>query len=477
MRALIALSLVTASLLLAACASPDDAATSGGPPAPSADAPAPDPAPTGSSNGRAVPPGYADALKQAIAEVDGRTGLALDFKVDTAKLEARALGLLGTGGKDADEGFDLGVRAILAAYPAGHLQIYPKDVTRCGTPELPIVNTSVVGACTQPYGDHAVVTVAGKSNPLELVAGDEILGIDDKTGPAMLDDAFARPMCRSGSPSASNRRTSSAASIFAGVQVGSKVTIKHVDGSVETKTLASLTAPASCRDPFSRGRYAAKATTQPDGTAVLHIPSFVPANADTDPAALDKFNATIRAEIEKVKSAPRLVIDVRGNSGGATPAGLAIAAGMPGAKLSEIAKCRSRKPHSTSWENDFVYTLDPSTAELTYSGKVAVLVDGNSFSATDYFARTMRLATSAVIIGRPNAGGYGGSTDKFQIETGPGLVVYPDPWRCTDSTSGEPLEGQSVKLDVEEDLSPSDLAKGIDTDVAAAIGLLTGGSK
>lgn len=45
---------------------------------------------------REVPAGFEDALKDAIKEIDGRTGLGPDLKVDTAKLDTDVLLLLKT---------------------------------------------------------------------------------------------------------------------------------------------------------------------------------------------------------------------------------------------------------------------------------------------------------------------------------------------------------------------------------------------
>jgi C-terminal processing protease CtpA/Prc len=312
------------------------------------------------------------------------------------------------------------------------------------------------------------------SNPLGLVAGDEILAIDDAAGQAMLDATLARPTCgNSGIASASNRRARAGTTVFAGVKVGTKVTIKHVDGTTETKAVEQVSRPVDCRDPFGRqGKYIAKATTRPDGAAVLHIPSFYPMNFDeNDPeGSVAKLQAAIKTEFDKVKSAPYLVIDVRANGGGSTPIGLAIAAGMPGATAANLAHCQSRVPYSTSYENDFDYTLEPGS-EFAYTGKVAVLSDGNAFSATDYFIHTVKRATSAIVVGRPNAGAYGGSSYEVEISDGPGVIVYPDAWRCTDPT-GKPLEGQTVTPDIEQDLAPADLAQGLDSDVEAAVARL-----
>ena len=466
------IALVSALLLANACSASSDSAPASAPGAtttpPVTTAPTP-PAPTP----RAIPAGYAEALADTITEVDGRTGLGPDLKVDITKLQASALALLQTGGKDVDAGFNLGIKAILDAYPVGHLAIMPADTSKCGTPDLPYATTTVVGACTQPFADHAVVTIAAATNPLGLVAGDEIIGIDDKTNQAMLDAAIDRPMCTGGVPSASARRARAATSVFAGVVVGTKVMIQHLSGLTETKTVSKVSAPSSCGDPFSRGGYVAKASTRADGVGVLHIPSFEPASFDTnDPqGTIDKFEAAIKVEFDKVKSAPYLVIDVRGNGGGSTEAALAIVAGMPGARTTEIAKCQSRVPHKTTYTNDFTYTVEPSSDQFGYTGKVAILLDGNCFSATDYFARAMRMATNAILVGRPEAGAYGGTTDQFKIDKGPGVEIYPDPWRCTDA-DGKLLEGQTAKLDAEVDLAPPDLTQGRDTDLETAVTLL-----
>src|SRR4029079_5583324 len=131
---------------------------------------------------RDVPAPYKEAIRQTLAELEGRLGLAPYLHVDTAKLETQALGLLGTAGKDVDEGYRYGVRAIQAAYRVGHLVFYPRDRALCATVDLPRPATSFVGACTQPYADHAVVTATATGNPLGLVTGDEIVSVHGRRG-------------------------------------------------------------------------------------------------------------------------------------------------------------------------------------------------------------------------------------------------------------------------------------------------------
>lgn len=160
---------------------------------------------------------------------------------------------------------------------------------------------------------------------------------------------------------------------------------------------------------------------------------------------------------------------MRSNFGGATPEALAIAAGMPGAREMEIAACTTRiagtsPPRYAPTGPD--YELTPGSA-FDFDGPAAVLVDGRSFSAEDYFARAAKIGTDAVIVGTPTSGAYGGSGATFAIEADTPLMASYDPTRCNDS-DGEPLETRGVQPDVPVEYDPEDLAEGRDTVLEAA---------
>ncbi len=425
---------------------------------------------------RSVPPAYESLVRSALREIEGRVALAGDRHVDTRIALDRALERLAFGGRDLEEGYRLAMRSLVSAFPIGHLVVYPGSESQCGAEGLPMASSSLVDACPQPFGDHVVISMAATGNPLELERGDEIMAVDGKSGAAMLDAAFAQPMCAGGSPSLAHRRALSATSLLSAVRVGSVVSIRHANGATESKTLARLTPPRACHDPLGRDvRYAAQASLRTDGAAVIHIPSFFPPDNDAADVAgsLERFRTAIRVEFQKVQQAPWLVIDVRGNRGGYPDVSMAIAAGLPGARpLAKAIRCQSRVPFTQQYGGAIDYDFAPSN-EFEYRGKVAILSDGLSFSATDYFLRVVRLATSAIVVGRPSAGAYGGSESAVAlgVANGPGAVLFPDPWRCTDA-AGQIIEGQNVRPDLEEDLLPTDLAQGVDTDVETAVRLL-----
>jgi C-terminal processing protease CtpA/Prc len=403
------------------------------------------------------------------------------MSLDRAAIQAqgRATILAGDG---SDGVFFLAMRAAQRALEQGHQSVYLEDFA-CDSEQMPIQNTSRLGVCGRVRGDAIVVTFAQPNNPLGLQAGDLVSAVDAVSGPALLEYAAARPVCGVVSPSASGTRASAAASFFGTVPTGAQLTVQPVRGGAPT----TVEVPAgngewiSCQDALGRDlNFNAEATLRPDGIAVIRLPRFYPIDAMLPPNPTQQdyeefianFQAAILAEFDTVKQAPGLVWDARGNYGGISLVGLAIAGGMPSAAPTAISYCTSRIPQSEppafSDEPYAIYDVTPG-GPFAYAGKVAVIVDGLDYSAADYFPYAIRKATATPLVGEASAGAYGGTGGLLELEGPPGMFFNYDVNRCVDADTNEPLEGTAVEPDLPLEYDPEDLAAGVDTLLEAAV--------
>ncbi len=108
----------------------------------------------------------------------------------------------------------------------------------------------------------------------------------------------------------------------------------------------------------------------------------------------DKTNDEVRHEMSRVQKRPALILDLRGNPGGAVET----LEGMIGALVGEktkIGDLKSREPQQP---------MVAKKAGDVYQGKLVVLVDSDSASAAELFARMMQLTGRARVIGDRTSG-------------------------------------------------------------------------
>ena len=268
---------------------------------------------------------------------------------------------------------------------------------------------------------------------------------------------------------------------------GEEITAESPDGMTRTMTVpdvpltGDLGSALWCGDPFSRDmRVPVESELRPDGVGVIRPPGFTDPEQQfpTDPTEESiaeyraKFEAKIQAAFDKVKSAPAIVWDIRGNGGGLTLVGLGIASGFPGARADTISYCEGRKPGSDPPAfyafRGAEYALTPG-GRFSYSGKVAVLIDGIDYSAADYFPLAVKTRTNALLVGKPTAGAYGATSKSKMFDGPPQFNVSVDVNRCSSVDDGKPLEGRGVAPHVIVDYDPKDLAAGKDTVLERAI--------
>jgi hypothetical protein len=426
----------------------------------------------------------AEELAAMLRYLKDETAWPLPIDWEKLRIDGRK-SILGSDGSDLAYVTSL-YRAFIAV-PEGHQTFFLDK--GCGD-LIATLNTSLRGACGQPHSRGIVVTNATATNPLGLKKGDLVTRVGDASGSSLLTKLAERPICTASHPSTSNRDAVTAASFTDLLVAGEEIEIESPDGLKRTIKMpdvplhdTSVKGALFCEDPFSRKQVPAESELRPDGIGVIRLPGF------TDPeqtfptdgteasfqAYRDKFEAKIQAAFDKVKSAPAIIWDIRGNGGGLTLVGLEIASGFPGARADALSYCEARTsgsdPPAFAPERYAEYALTPG-GRFAYSGKVAVLIDGQDYSAADYFPLAVKTRTNATLVGAPTAGAFGATSADKSFAGPPGFTISVDQNRCSSAVDDTPLEGKNTTPHVAVEYDPKDLAAGRDTVLEKAAELL-----
>jgi len=170
-------------------------------------------------------------------------------------------------------------------------------------------------------------------------------------------------------------------------------------------------------------------------------------------------NDRIRASIGSMKTAPGLIIDLRGNSGGDDSVAIGIANQLFD-KPTELMITRLRKGE------DHYYKTKP--AKDPYLGKLVVLVNETSSSASEQLTAGLQEAGRAYVIGTKTAGADLDADIKMLPDGG--FLVYAAGLPHT--PKGVVIEGRGIIPDMVVELKRADLLKGKDTQLQAAIDYL-----
>ena len=155
-----------------------------------------------------------------------------------------------------------------------------------------------------------------------------------------------------------------------------------------------------------------------------------------------------------------LIIDLRQNRGGVNPGVDYLASVLnsePGVLGVEIGRNGARR--------EWAYA---GSGPAAYPGRVAILVDEASGSASEVFAGAMQENGRALILGRTSYGGVLNST-QVQLPTG-GILQIPRSDMTT--AKGARIEGRGVVPDIPVEMTRADLYGGKDTVVEQALAAL-----
>jgi carboxyl-terminal processing protease len=185
--------------------------------------------------------------------------------------------------------------------------------------------------------------------------------------------------------------------------------------------------------------------TVSDGIGYFHFTNFITGMTKRFPGAFDK-----------MRNAPGIIIDLRGNSGGVTEVGLALA-GMFIEKETTISVVQARK-------GDYRYKAKPQ--KNPYRGPVVILLDEGSASESEELTGGLQAAGRVVVIGRTSRGEDMDATfQELPMESI--ALLYPTGLPRT--PKGMVIEGRGVTPHREIYLTREALLKGNDAQLEAAI--------
>lgn len=229
----------------------------------------------------------------------------------------------------------------------------------------------------------------------------------------------------------------------------STVKITYLDGDdkrsevvIRRELLPTTTASMGADHPEIQLTFIAKALDE--NTGYIHFNNF-------SLPVIEKFcNA-----ISELNSKPRLVIDLRGNTGGIIGVSVALA-GILSDKAVDLG---------TSIYRYGPERLTAAPKVKQYKGSIVILTDELSISAAEMFSASMQAAKRAKLIGVRSAGESLPSVT-VNLSTGARLMYPVANYRTVD---GRFLEGNGVIPDVVVPLDRSSLLKGKDPQLEAAL--------
>jgi C-terminal processing protease CtpA/Prc len=183
--------------------------------------------------------------------------------------------------------------------------------------------------------------------------------------------------------------------------------------------------------------------------------------------------------LAEANSLPGIIIDMRGNGGGS----------MALASILSSYLYAADAPARLIWNDTYLYDAQQDTfvrlterdypsfslrPDLTYSGKVVVLVDDTTGSAAEYFSQDLQFHKRVLIVGATPSAGGGGNPETIPMPGGIGFSYTKQ--RTTWPDSQEPnIEGKGVQPDlivpITEEFLAAQLAGG-DPLLDAAVELL-----
>ena len=181
-----------------------------------------------------------------------------------------------------------------------------------------------------------------------------------------------------------------------------------------------------------------------DGIGYIYIDSW--------PGGKREMIEPVYEAISEFADAPGIIIDVRGNGGGAEP----LAKEVAGCFIDErklYAKHVNRDPGSASGFSDVHERyLEPNKTRPRYRGKTAVLSGPVVISSCESFILMMKQVPNCKIVGMTTQGGSG---NPKPIDLGNGVTVYLPSWKDM-RPDGSCFEGEGIKPDIEIITKPED---------------------
>jgi carboxyl-terminal processing protease len=352
---------------------------------------------------------------------------------------------------ESDSAFYVTLNAMLFELGVSHIGVIPEEHPEwIGAPA--VFAAAGIGVDVRVIDARIVVTRVRPGSAgarAGLRPGSIIQHVDGRTSQQLREEALSEPR-----PALDDRLllNEHAQSQFLG-PTGSEVEVSWIDGDgvSHTATIRRETRPN--RAEFMEGIppmfLEFEARWEGPGVGYVRFNAFHPALLEQILDALDVF-----------QNAPGLIIDVRGNAGGAI-----------GVRRTLVE--RVVPDPVVFWRyryRDHIEELVVQPAPRVYRGRLVVLADAVSASSSEEFAGGLQAIGRAQVVGERTPGMVL-VADVIELPHGATLVY---PMAETVVADGTVLEGRGVIPDVEVNLTLQSLADGRDLQLQAAIELVVG---
>jgi C-terminal processing protease CtpA/Prc len=188
------------------------------------------------------------------------------------------------------------------------------------------------------------------------------------------------------------------------------------------------------------------------GVFIWRIPSF-----EIDPAEVDTI-------VDRAKKFPAMIIDLRGNSGGRVD----MLRRLIGDLFPNDVKVGDEKKRKETKE-----IIAKTRGDKSYEGKITVLIDSRSASASEVFSRVIQLQKRGTIVGDRSAGAVMESISLSHDVGMDTVVTFATSMTVADliMTDGKSLEKSGVSPDIWLLPTGQEMAAGLDPVLAKAVEL------
>lgn len=359
------------------------------------------------------------------------------------------------------------ISRMVAAIGDGHA--VAEDLWRCSHSGLWGEAFSNVGACLSEVDGRLFVSRTSLSNASGFLPGDELLAIDGRHSEALLADLDAQPRCRIGASTAAMHRARLVAGLMHRAVTDRRVSVRRAGEVVDLELVASddmmtwLPCDGRVGPPSpSFHDFGIVSAELPGEALYVFLPAFGAHDASGQFVTAPVIDV-LRGLFVQARQGRGLILDLRGNGGGATEVYLALASWLY-AEETLLFACQFKEgPDHLDLGPPRAMISQPD-GELQLDVPLAVLVNGLSFSATDFTATFLQQTGRAKLFGASSAGGFG-NAQQARVEESWRLTI--NDILCADG-AGRLLEGAPPAVDFPQAYLPADLATGHDTVIEAA---------
>ena len=360
--------------------------------------------------------------------------------------------------------YDAALYGVLVPFHDGHLSYHPPPTA---APARGYTSFHL-GLETVLAGDRLLVASIEKDSDVAragVAAGDEVIAVDGKPIADVLAATIdGRAWSRPESAKAGWSRTWTHALYPVGEPPRARrIDVQTRDGRKLAVAITPREAPKQKRPPV----------------IVDHAGQVTTITIRSLEGNHDKARA-IDDALEAARSAPALVLDLRGDRGGVDFIGERLVADLAEGRA-PLATYRVRVAPETlarrpRWK-DLVaepdgfsppqqLAVDAQPAGHGFHGKLAVLIDAGCVSTCEMIAAALRADLHATLVGE-TTGGSSGAPVEVALPASRGKLAIPT-WNLV-SADGKPIEGDGVVPDVPVVATPDALAAGIDLPLQTAI--------